>query len=168
VTALLTEEQIREEARKFAPLNDYSQSDFICGYKAAIASYEARLAEDDELDRAFDRGYEKGVIDQIARQPAPAVARTPELEDLLDSIMSFADVDPDTQVKQIWRRKVAAVRTQAAEAGVKLPMVRALIEDLNKSFSEATESEITMLDAQEWAADIAAALAELDAAEGRK
>ena len=79
------------------------------------ANVEPTVAAEDELDRAFDRGYEKGVLDQIARQPAPAVAMTPELEDLLDSIMSFADVDPDTQVKQIWRRKVAAVRAQAAQ-----------------------------------------------------
>ena len=49
---------------------------------------------------------------KAAHAAPPKVAMSPDLEDLLDSIMSFADVDPDTQVKQIWRRKVAAVRAQ--------------------------------------------------------
>ncbi len=82
------------------------------------------------------------------------VAMSPDLEDLLDSIMSFADVDPDTQVKQIWRRKVAAVRAQAA--GVKLPKVRGLLSKLQYGHSISAQ----------YKKEIAAALAELDAVEG--
>ena len=77
----------------------------------------------------------------------PKVAMTEELEDLLDSIMSFADVDPDTQVKQIWRRKVAAVRAQAA--GVKLPKVRSYLEALGKPTSPALTAALAELDAAE-------------------
>ncbi len=85
----------------------------------------------------------------------PQVAMSPDLEDLLDSIMSFADVDPDTQVKQIWRRKVAAVRAQAA--GVKLPKVRGLLSKLQYGHSISAQ----------YKKEIAASLAELDAAEGK-
>ncbi len=93
----------------------------------------------------------------------PQVAMSPDLEDLLDSIMSFADVDPDTQVKQIWRRKVAAVRAQASQP-VKLEKVRRALkcgqERLNIVFlSEETTTR--------WNNLFYEALAELDAAEGK-
>lgn len=100
-------------------------------------------------------------------RPAPVsgempVAMTPELSDLLDSIMAFADVDPDTQVKQIWRKKVAAVRAQAVASPMKFPKVRDGISLLIWKIDNA-QGDISV---QHYSGMLRSMLAELDAAEG--
>jgi hypothetical protein len=149
---------------------------FWRSHAAQPAKEEPTVAAEDELDRAFDRGYEKGVIDQIARQPAPAAVRmTEELEEVLrlakcaeDRWRKDAAFIPPADEEEIAiadeiARCIAAVRAQAAEAGVKLPKVRELVKrardagyHLRPSFPEWSELLLRNADAAE---------AELDAHE---
>ena len=120
-------------------------------------------------------------------KPAPAVM-TEDLERVLEfAAKCHKDANTDTRVLwnpdylvDVWKC-IAAVRSQAAEAGIKLPKVRELIEASGKMadglvaasaverngavriglLTEATE-------ARKFRAAADAALAELDAAEGRK
>lgn len=114
----------------------------------------------------FDDGYLAGrTYERTFAHPAPAVAMTPELERCLreceSCVQSVRDnlfgKDALADAAEL-EQAIAAVRSQAAEAGkVRMPKVRAI---MNRLWS-ATGPEIS--DDQ-----ITAALAELNAAEGRK
>ena len=85
-------------------------------------------------------------------QPAPAVM-TEELEYVLMIAKQYAP-------SYVWDKSsaaIAAVRAQAAEAGIKLPKVRAYLERENAYFTNLRGNEMLL-----------AAIAELDTAEGRK
>lgn len=93
-------------------------------------------------------------------QPAPAVAMTEELKRLLAICEDRAiDADENEYPKsaEFIRADIAAVRAQAAEAGIKLPKVRAYLERENAYFTNLRGNEMLL-----------AAIAELDTAEGRK
>lgn len=118
--------------------------------------YEARLAEREATIEDITQKYH-------AAQPAPAVVMSPELEHVLQSLRDVCNhygivgyIGKERVEKII--SDIAAVRAQAAEAGIKLPKVRQLLSNLQYGHSISGQ----------YKTEIATALAELDAAEGRK
>lgn len=100
-------------------------------------------------------------LEALRSQPAPALRMTPELEHVLASAeydAGYSDSTGYLVAAKATRSAIAAVRAQASQPqGVKLPKVREALITLSGCIYE-----------QENMDKVIAALAELDAAEGRK
>lgn len=112
-------------------------------------------------------------LPQYRQQPAPAVAMTPALETLIQTCESWVEdisnYDDDSQARPV-QDAIAAARSQAAEAGkVRMPKVRgALNYFLTSLGDEHLAPGYPPLTRITERAKLTAALAELDAMEGRK
>lgn len=128
---------------------------------AVKARYPAILTERADALESFWRS--------LAAQPAPSVAMTEELERVLDAAEAHSGWHMDQGRPESFDEidaAIASVRSQAAEAGkVRLPKVRIALDTMRAHFEPNCQGQCRFPMVWEFCI---AALAELDAAEGRK
>ena len=144
-------EAVRTAAWRLRNLDDWTDADNLETFWRTHAAQPS--CSGDELAEAYEKGWKAGKLDQ--RDAAqPKVAMTEELE----RVLLFAADTCTMRPEEGWRKSkrtemlhtIAAVRAQAA--GVRLPKVRALIEEVSSD----------RYDGKQYRHLLTAALAELD------